>query len=155
MKVQEVHYTRNSIWELHSTCDTMWTRCEGKDKSIIINQLITRNVIIDNFIKFQLPQTWDHQKSAPRERVLSFICSMINTHISIFILQVFRRNLIETSIVPDSTDGNSKNDRYRASKMKLNEEYVTICSMDMRLRGAIMDWEEGCTCVLRMTLGET
>lgn len=43
----------------------------------------------------------------------------------------FRRNLIETSIVPDA-DGNSKNDRYRASKMKINEEYVITCSMDMR-----------------------
>ena len=42
----------------------------------------------------------------------------------------FKRNLIETSIVPDA-DGNSKNDRYRASKMKINEEYVLICSMDM------------------------
>ena len=40
--------------------------------------------------------------------------------------------MIETSIVPDS-DGNSKNDRYRASKMKINEEYVTTCSMDMRM----------------------
>ena len=39
--------------------------------------------------------------------------------------------MIETSIVPDA-DGNSKNDRYRASKMKLNEEYVITCSMDMR-----------------------
>jgi hypothetical protein len=39
--------------------------------------------------------------------------------------------LIETSILPD-IDGNSKNDRYRASKMKINEEYVTICSMDMK-----------------------
>ena len=34
-------------------------------------------------------------------------------------------------MVPDS-DGNSKNDRYRASKMKLNEEYVITCSMDMK-----------------------
>ena len=34
--------------------------------------------------------------------------------------------------MPDS-DGNSKNDRYRASKMKINEEYVTTCSMDMRM----------------------
>ena len=46
-------------------------------------------------------------------------------------MQLFRRNLIETSIVPDA-DGNSKNDRYRASKMKVNEEYVITCSMDMR-----------------------
>ena len=33
-------------------------------------------------------------------------------------------------MVPDS-EGNSKNDRYRASKMKLNEEYVITCSMDI------------------------
>lgn len=104
---------------------------EGKDKSIIINQLMSRNVIIDNFIKFQMPQTWDGVKNQPRERVLSFLASIINTHISIFIMQVFRRNLIETSIIPDA-DGNSKNDRYRASKMKINEEYVITCSMDMR-----------------------
>lgn len=104
---------------------------EGKDKSIIINQLMSRNVIIDNFIKFQMPQTWNGVKEQPNERVLSFLCSIINTHISIFIMQVFRRNLIETSIVPDA-DGNSKNDRYRASKMKINEEYVITCSMDMR-----------------------
>ena len=32
--------------------------------------------------------------------------------------------------MPDS-EGNSKNDRYRASKMKLNEEYVITCSMDI------------------------
>ena len=104
---------------------------EGKDKSIIINQLMTRNVIIDNFIKFQLCQTWDRVKEQPRERVLSFLCSIINTHISIFIMQVFKRNLIETSTTPDA-DGNSKNDRYRASKMKVNEEYTITCSMDMR-----------------------
>lgn len=104
---------------------------EGKDKSVIINQLMSRNVIIDNFIKFQMPQTWNSVKEQPNERVLSFLCSIINTHISIFIMQVFRRNLIETSIVPDA-DGNSKNDRYRASKMKINEEYVITCSMDMR-----------------------
>lgn len=104
---------------------------EGKDKSIIIDQLIRRNVIIDNFIKFQMPQTWNSAKDQPNERVLSFLCSIINTHISIFIMQVFRRNLIETSIVPDA-DGNSKNDRYRASKMKINEEYVITCTMDMR-----------------------
>lgn len=42
----------------------------------------------------------------------------------------FRRNLIETSLTVDS-DGNSKNDRYRASKMKINEEYVIVCSLDM------------------------
>ena len=29
-------------------------------------------------------------------------------------------------------DGNSKNDRYRASKMKVNEEYTITCAMDMR-----------------------
>lgn len=92
---------------------------------------MSRNVIIDNFIKFQMPQTWNSVKEQPNERVLSFLCSIINTHISIFIMQVFRRNLIETSIVPDA-DGNSKNDRYRASKMKLNEEYVITCSMDMK-----------------------
>lgn len=39
--------------------------------------------------------------------------------------------MIETSIVPDA-DGNSKNDRYRASKMKINEGYTITCSMDMR-----------------------
>lgn len=103
---------------------------EGKDKSIIINQLLSRNCIIDNLVKFQLPQTWNFQKNQPTERVLSFLCSIINTHISIFIMQVFRRNLIETSIVPDS-EGNTKNDRYRSSKMKINEEYVILCSMDM------------------------
>lgn len=103
---------------------------EGKDKSIIIDQLMHRNVIIDNFIKFQICQTWNKVKCQPNEKVLSFLCSIVNTHISIFIMQVFRRNLIETSIVPDA-DGNSKNDRYRASKMKINEEYVITCSMDM------------------------
>ena len=92
---------------------------------------MSRNVIIDNFIKFQQPQSWNGVKEQPNERVLSFLCSIINTHISIFIMQVFRRNLIETSIVPDA-DGNSKNDRYRASKMKINEGYITVCSMDMR-----------------------
>ncbi len=104
---------------------------EGKDISIIINQIISRNVIIDNFIKFQMPQTWNSDKGQPKERVLSFLCSIVNTHISIFIMQVFRRNLIETSIVPDA-DGNSKNDRYRASKMKVNEEHVITCSMDIK-----------------------
>ena len=92
---------------------------------------MTRNTIIDNFIKFQMPQTWNAAKGQPNERVLSFLCSIINTHISIFIMQVFRRNLIETSIIPDA-EGNSKNDRYRASKMKVNEEYTITCSMDMR-----------------------
>lgn len=46
-------------------------------------------------------------------------------------MQVYRFNLVEVSTVPDS-EGNSKNDRYKASKMKLNEEYVIVCSMDMR-----------------------
>lgn len=102
-----------------------------KDKSIIINQLMSKNVIADNFIKFKMPQTWNHVKEHPNERVLSFLCSIVNTHINIFIMQVFKRNLIETFIVPDSADGNSKNDRYRATKTKVNEEYVTICSLDM------------------------
>ena len=31
-----------------------------------------------------------------------------------------------------SDDGNSKSDRYRASKMKLNKEYVIVCDLDMR-----------------------
>ena len=61
---------------------------EGKDKSIIINQLMSVNIIIDNLIKFQLPQTWDSIKEQPKERVLSFLASIINTHISIFIMQV-------------------------------------------------------------------
>ena len=59
-----------------------------KDKSIIINQLMTKNVISDNFIKFKMPQTWNHVKAHPNERVLSFLCSIINTHIGIFIRQV-------------------------------------------------------------------
>ena len=46
-------------------------------------------------------------------------------------MQVVRRNLIETSLIVDS-EGNSKNDRYRASKMKVNEEYTITCSMDMK-----------------------
>lgn len=104
---------------------------EGKDKSIIINNIMTRNITCDNLIKCQLPQTWNAVKNQPNERVLSFICSIVNTHISIFVVQVFRRNLVETTISPDS-DGNSKNDRYRASKMKINEEYVITCAMDMR-----------------------
>jgi hypothetical protein len=103
---------------------------EGKDKSIIIDQLLRRNICVDNFLKFSLPKTWNKVKEQPNERVLSFLCSIVNTHITIFVLQVFRHNLIETSIVPDA-DGNSKNDRYRASKMKLNEEYVITCTMDM------------------------
>lgn len=67
--------------------------CEGKDKSIIINQLMYRNICVDNIIKFQLPQTWNGVKGQPNERVLSFLCSIVNTHISIFIMQVFRRRL--------------------------------------------------------------
>ena len=90
-----------------------------------------RNIIIDNFVKFQLPQTWNSAKEQPNERVLSFLCSIINTHISIFVMQVFRRNPIETSLTVDA-DGNSKNDRYKASKMKVNEEYVITCTMDMK-----------------------
>jgi len=101
-----------------------------KDKSVIINQLMTNNLIVDNFIKFSQSRTWNSQKEHPNERVLSFICSIINTHIKIFVMQVFRRNLIETSLVPDA-DGNRKNDRYRASKMKLNEEYIFTCSLDI------------------------
>ena len=91
---------------------------------------MTRNICIDNMVKFQLPQTWNRVKEQPNERVLSFLASIVNTHISIFVMQVFRRNLIETSIVPDA-DGNSKNDRYRASKMKVNEGYVFTRTMDM------------------------
>ena len=34
-------------------------------------------------------------------------------------------------MTPDA-DGNSKSDRFRASKMKLNEEYVILSTMDMR-----------------------
>ena len=105
-------------------------QCEGFDISTIISQIMSRNVIIDNFIKFQMPQTWNTAKHQPNERVLSFLCSIVNTHLSIFVLQIFRRNPIETSLVPDA-DGNSKNDRYRASKMKINEEYVITCSMDI------------------------
>lgn len=30
------------------------------------------------------------------------------------------------------SDGSTKNDRYRASKMKMNEEYAITCAMDMR-----------------------
>ena len=101
-----------------------------KDKSVIINQLMTNNLIVDNFIKFCQSRTWDSNKDHPKERVLSFICSIVNTHIKIFVMQVFRRNLIETSLAPDA-DGNRKNDRYRASKMKLNEEYVFTCSLDI------------------------
>ena len=56
---------------------------EGKDKSIIINQLMSRNIIVDNFLKMTMPKTWNHLKNQPNERVLSFLCSIINTHISI------------------------------------------------------------------------
>lgn len=38
---------------------------------------------------------------------------------------------MEISLVTDP-DGNSKNDRFRASKMKVNEEYTITCAMDMR-----------------------
>jgi hypothetical protein len=92
-------------------------QCDGFDISTIISQIMSRNVIIDNFMKFQMPQTWNTAKHQPNERVLSFLCSIVNTHLSIFVMQIFRRNLIETSLVPDS-DGNSKNDRYRASKIE-------------------------------------
>ena len=104
---------------------------EGKDKSVIISQIMQRNICIDNLVKFSLPKTWNSVKEQPNERVLSFLCSIVNTHISIFIMQIFRRNIIEMSNIVDS-DGSNKNDRYRASKMKVNEEYATTCSMDMR-----------------------
>ncbi len=78
----------------------------------------------------ELPQTWNSAKEQPNERTLAFLCSIVNTHISIFIFSVFRRNLIEVSLVPDA-EGNSKSDRYRASKMKVNEEYVITCTMDI------------------------
>jgi len=91
---------------------------------------MSKNLIVDNLIKFSLPRTWNHNKNQPNERVLSFLASIINTHISIFIIQVFRRNLVETNPVVDN-DGNSKNDRYRASKMKVNEEHVFTCTRDI------------------------
>lgn len=56
---------------------------QRKDKSIIINQLMTRNVVTDNFVKFCLSQTWNHIKNQPHEKILSFLASVINTHISI------------------------------------------------------------------------
>ena len=92
---------------------------------------MSKNLIVDNIQKFSLPQTWNSAKEQPNERVLSFLCSIVNTHLSIFIFSIFRRNPIEMSVQPDS-DGNAKNDRYRAAKMKINEEYVVTCSMDMR-----------------------
>ena len=46
-------------------------------------------------------------------------------------MTVFRRNYVEIQNVVDA-DGNSKGDRYRASKMKVNEEYTITCSMDMK-----------------------
>lgn len=104
---------------------------EGKDKSVIISQIMQRNVVIDNLVKFSLPKTWNSVKEQPNERILSFLASIVNTHISIFIMQIFRRNIIEMSNIVDS-DGNNKNDRYRASKMKVNEEYTITCTMDMR-----------------------
>lgn len=103
---------------------------DGKDLTIVINNIIKRNIIIDNFIKFQLPATWDAAKNKPRERIMSFMCSIVNMHISIFVLSAFRRNLIELDMTPD-VDGNVKNDRYRTSKMKLNEEYVILSSLDI------------------------
>lgn len=36
-----------------------------------------------------------------------------------------------SNAIPDA-DGSSKNDRYRAAKMKMNEEYAITCTMDMR-----------------------
>lgn len=102
-----------------------------KDKSVIISQIMQRNVVIDNLVKFSLPKTWNSVKEQPNERILSFLASIVNTHISIFIMQIFRRNIIEMSNIVDS-DGNNKNDRYRASKMKVNEEYTITCTMDMR-----------------------
>lgn len=104
---------------------------EGKDKSIIINQIMCKNIVVDNISKFQLPSTWNREKDQPRERVLSFLASIVNMHINTFIRQIFKRNLIETSITPDA-DGNSKADRYRTNKMKLNEEYVFSCTYDMK-----------------------
>jgi hypothetical protein len=102
-----------------------------KDKSVIISQIMQRNVVIDNLVKFSLPKTWNSVKEQPNERILSFLASIVNTHISIFIMQIFRRNIIEMSNIVDN-DGNNKNDRYRASKMKVNEEYTITCTMDMR-----------------------
>lgn len=67
---------------------------EGKDKSIIINQIMTRNLVIDNLIKCQLPQTWNSAKEQPNERVLSFTCSIVNTHINIFIMQVNKNHCL-------------------------------------------------------------
>lgn len=61
---------------------------------------------------------------------MSFICSIVNRQGDNFRRQMFRRNLVEASIIQDS-DGNSKSDRYRAYKTKLNEEHVTTCTMDM------------------------
>lgn len=104
---------------------------EGKDKSIIVGQIMARNIIIDNLVKFSLPKTWNSVKQQPNERVLSFICSIVNTHISIFTIQVFRRNIVEMTPIVDA-DGSTKSDRFRASKMKMNEEYAVACTMDMR-----------------------
>lgn len=44
---------------------------------------MTRNIVVDNMVKLQQSQTWNHIKNQPTERVLSFLCSIINTHISI------------------------------------------------------------------------
>ena len=57
--------------------------CEGKDKSVIISDLLSKNIIVDNMIKLRLPHTWNTAKQQPKERTLSFICSIINMHISI------------------------------------------------------------------------
>ena len=88
---------------------------------------MAKNLIVDNMAKYQFPSTWNKEKEQPRERVLSFLASIVNMHINTFIRQIFKRNLIETSITPNA-DRNSKSDRYRTSKMKLNEEYVFSCS---------------------------
>ena len=54
---------------------------------------MSRNIAIDNFIKFRLAQTWNSTKEQPVERVLSFLASIVNTHISIFTLQIFRKQI--------------------------------------------------------------
>ena len=66
---------------------------EGKDRSVIVHQIMSRNCVVDNLVKFRLPQTWNSAKEQPVERVLSFLCSIVNTHISIFTLQVFRKQI--------------------------------------------------------------
>ena len=59
-----------------------YSQREGKDKSIIINGILSRNLCVDNLLKCQLPQTWNHVKEQPNERGLSFLASITNTHIS-------------------------------------------------------------------------